>query len=296
MKKNIVSLTGVALAAALMLSSCGNSYKTVTEDDLKDGLDSVSYAAGVAMSEGLIPYLQNRMEIDTAYIDQVLAGIQAGAKEGLSEKEKAYEVGKQIGYQIRHQNMKYMAQSVFAGDTAAAFNDDLFFAAFMASVNGDSVLINNMEAQNIMREQTEKNRQAMMEAKYGENKLAGIAYLENNKNQDGWQETESGLQYKVVKSGNGKKPTPTDRVKVNYHGTLIDGTVFDSSVERGTPAEFSVSGVIKGWSEGLQLMGVGDKFEFAIPYELAYGDREMGNIKPFSTLLFEVELLEIVKK
>ena len=214
----------------------------------------------------------------------------------MSEKEKAYEVGKQIGYQIRHQNMKYMAQSVFAGDTAAAFNDDVFFAAFLAAVHGDSVIFNSMEAQNIIREQSEKNRQAMMEEKYGENKLAGIAYLENNKKQEGWQETESGLQYKVIKSGNGKKPTPTDRVKVNYHGTLIDGTVFDSSVDRGTPAEFSVSGVIKGWSEGLQLMGVGDKFQFAIPYELGYGDREMGNIKPFSTLLFEVELLESVKK
>ena len=295
MKKNFVSVMGVALAAAMGLSSCSQSVKSVAADDLTDGVDSVSYAAGVVLSDGLLPYLQNRMEIDTTYLDQVVAGIQAGAKAGISEKEKAYEVGKQIGYQIRHQNMKYMTQSIFAGDSSAALNEDLFFAAFFASVKGDSVLMTRPDAQTVMREQSEKNRQAQVEAKYGDNKLEGIAYLENNKKQEGWKETESGLQYKVIKEGKGRKPVMSDRVKVNYHGTLIDGTVFDSSVNRGTPAEFPVSGVIKGWSEGLQLMGVGSKYQFAIPYELAYGDREMGDIKPFSTLLFEVELLEIMK-
>ena len=289
-------MTGIALMAAMGMSSCGGGSKSVNADDLQNGVDSVSYAAGIAMSDGLIPYLQNRMEIDTAYMEQVIAGIKAGSKDGLSDKEKAYEVGKQIGYQIRNQNMKYMAQSIFAGDTTASLNEDLFFAAFFASVQGDSLIMNSMEAQTVMRDQSEKNRQAQMEAKYGENKLAGIAYLENNKKQEGWQVTESGLQYKVVKEGKGAKPTTSDRVKVNYHGTLIDGTVFDSSIDRGTPAEFSVSGVIRGWSEGLQLMSVGSKYQFAIPYELAYGDREMGNIHPFSTLLFEVELIEIVKK
>ena len=110
------------------------------------------------------------------------------------------------------------------------------------------------------------------------------------------KQTASGLQYEVITMGNGAKPVESDRVKVHYHGTLIDGTVFDSSVQRGTPAEFGVNQVIRGWVEGLQLMPVGSKFKFYIPQELAYGAQDQGQIKPFSMLIFEVELLEILGK
>ena len=141
--------------------------------------------------------------------------------------------------------------------------------------------------------ESEKVRKANMEAAYSNNKEAGIAFLEANKAVEGVQVTESGLQYKVVKMGKGKKPSATDRVKVHYHGTLIDGKVFDSSVERGEPATFGLNQVIPGWTEGLQLMPVGSKFTFYIPSELAYGDRETGEIEPYSALIFEVELLSI---
>ena len=108
------------------------------------------------------------------------------------------------------------------------------------------------------------------------------------------QTTESGLQYIVLKEGNGASPKATDKVKVHYHGTLLDGTVFDSSVERKEPAEFGVSQVIKGWTEGLQLMNPGAKYKFFIPQDLAYGPQQRGEkIKPFSALVFEVELLEV---
>ena len=124
----------------------------------------------------------------------------------------------------------------------------------------------------------------------------GRAFLAENKTREGVQETESGLQYKVIKMGDGPKPTAEDKVRVNYTGKLLDGTVFDSSVERKEPIEFKLNGVIRGWTEGLQLMPVGSKFEFYIPYDLAYGSRGAGqDIKPFSTLIFEVELLDIIK-
>ena len=107
--------------------------------------------------------------------------------------------------------------------------------------------------------------------------------------------TESGLQYEVLVAGKGEKPAATDKVKVHYKGTLIDGTVFDSSYDRNRPAEFGVTQVIKGWTEALQLMSVGSKWKLYIPYELAYGSQNQGKIKPFSALIFEVELLGIEK-
>jgi FKBP-type peptidyl-prolyl cis-trans isomerase len=138
-------------------------------------------------------------------------------------------------------------------------------------------------------------QEVMMNITYKESKIEGAKYLEENGKREGVTTTASGLQYEVIKMGNGEKPTATDRVKVHYHGTLTNGTVFDSSVERGDPIIFALTQVISGWTEGLQLMPVGSKFKFFVPYNLAYGSQGQGQIPPFSTLIFEVELLEIVK-
>ncbi len=127
------------------------------------------------------------------------------------------------------------------------------------------------------------------------NKSAGAAFLANNKNEEGVVVLPSGLQYKILQEGNGGKPTLTNKVKCHYHGTLIDGTVFDSSVQRGVPAVFPVNAVIKGWVEALQLMPAGSKWQLFIPSDLAYGDKHISSsIGPGSTLIFEVELLEIL--
>ena len=135
---------------------------------------------------------------------------------------------------------------------------------------------------------SQKNKQAA-----AQNKTAGEAFLAQNKNKEGVMTTASGLQYKVLKEGSGTEhPTATSKVKVHYHGTLIDGTVFDSSVERGEPIEFGLNQVIKGWTEGVQLMVVGEKTRFFIPSELAYGNGSAGVITPGSTLIFDVELLD----
>ncbi len=142
---------------------------------------------------------------------------------------------------------------------------------------------------------------AAMESRVGEvnaklataNLAAGQAYLAKNKTKKGVTTTASGLQYEVVKAGKGKKPKTTDKVEVHYHGTLIDGTVFDSSVERGQTIEFPVTGVIKGWTEALQLMPVGSKWKLTIPADLAYGPADRGKISPNSALIFDVELIAI---
>jgi len=136
-----------------------------------------------------------------------------------------------------------------------------------------------------------------VEAEFAEVKKAGEEFLAANKTKEGVKTTDSGLQYIVLKDGTGEKPVATSKVKVHYHGTSLDGKVFDSSVDKGTPAEFNANQVIKGWTEGLQLMNVGSKYKFFVPQEIAYGafPRKNGPIKPLEALIFEVELLEIVK-
>ncbi|CAM1339702.1 FKBP-type peptidyl-prolyl cis-trans isomerase [Tenacibaculum aestuarii] len=181
----------------------------------------------------------------------------------------------------------------------------LFVQGFKNGMDSTNLLIESKDINVILRVFFQKKQQERMkemqeeqakkaEVEFGDNKKAGEEFLAENKTKDGVQTTESGLQYIVLKEGEGEAPTVNSRVKVHYHGTLTDGTVFDSSVEKGKPAEFGVGQVIKGWTEGLQLMKPGAKYKFFIPQELAYGAQQRGqHIKPFSALVFEVELLEV---
>ncbi|MFV0417372.1 MAG: FKBP-type peptidyl-prolyl cis-trans isomerase [Dysgonomonas sp.] len=142
---------------------------------------------------------------------------------------------------------------------------------------------------------TSSNASLSQEERLELNLKTGQEFLATNKEKPGVTTLPSGLQYEIIKEGNGAKPKATDRVECHYHGTLIDGTVFDSSVEKGKPATFNVSGVIKGWTEALQLMPVGSKWKLFIPSNLAYGERGAGqSIEPNSTLIFEVEILNIL--
>lgn len=177
-------------------------------------------------------------------------------------------------------------------------NNDAFVNGFMDVALEGEVKFDKDEAIKVLT----KYQQVMMAKKQAEESIAvtenikkGEEFLAANKVKEGVKVTASGLQYKVITLGTGKKPLSTDKVKVDYKGTLIDGTVFDSSYDRGTPIEFQLSGVIPGWTEGLQLMPVGSKFEFYIPSALAYGERAPQTIGPNQTLIFVVELLDIVK-
>ncbi|HSW44674.1 MAG TPA: FKBP-type peptidyl-prolyl cis-trans isomerase [Phycisphaerae bacterium] len=174
---------------------------------------------------------------------------------------------------------------------------DLMAMAMKDVMTGKKTAMTEEEMQQVLMDFQRKMQDSFQkqQAELGEkNKVDGAKYLEEHKKQEGVKATPSGLQYKVLKSGGGKEsPKPEDRVSVHYKGTLIDGKTFDSSYDRGQPASFTVGGVIKGWTEALQMMKVGDKWEVTIPPDLAYGPTGRQNIPPNSVLVFEVELLDI---
>jgi FKBP-type peptidyl-prolyl cis-trans isomerase FklB len=171
-------------------------------------------------------------------------------------------------------------------------NQAMVNRAISDKMKGDSTLLSEQQCNQVLMGYVEK----VKADKASVAKKAGIAFLAENKTKPGVMTTASGLQYLVLKEGTGPKPAATDKVKCNYEGKLLDGTVFDSSTKQGHPIEFNVNGVIPGWTEALQLMNTGSKYRLFVPSTLAYGDQQMGqDIKPGSTLIFDVELLEIVK-
>ncbi len=202
------------------------------------------------------------------------------AQETMTQEEKiSYALGANIGESFKQQGIEVVMDQFIKGFNDGKSGQNKFTQAEMEQIFN--------EFQKMM----QQKQMSMVD----EEKAKGAAFLAENKKKEGVIETPSGLQYKVVKMGTGAKPSATDKVKVHYHGTLLDGTVFDSSVQRGEPITFGLNQVIAGWTEGVQLMPVGSKFIFYIPSNLAYGDRAAGSIKPGSTLIFEVELLDIEK-
>ena len=187
--------------------------------------------------------------------------------------------------------------SQLAGMGAKELNIDDFAQAIKDVISGSQLKVDNVEAQtlvqNFFQEQEAKQQAAAAEAGKAA-KAEGEAFLAENGKKEGIVTLPSGLQYQVLKEGDGKKPSATDQVVCHYEGTLIDGTVFDSSYQRNQPATFGLNQVIPGWTEGVQLMQEGAKYRFFIPYKLAYGERGAGEqIPPFATLVFDVELIEV---
>jgi len=281
----------MAIAAAASLASC---TAQAPKANLKSDIDSLSYSIGMAQTQGLKGYLTGRLDVDTAYMADFIKGLNEGANK-TSKKDIAYMAGLQIGQQISNQMMKGINQELFAGDSTKTISKDNFLAGFIAGTLEKGGVMTMEAAQEYTRTAMETIKAKAMEEKYADNKAAGEKFLAENKAKDGVKTTESGLQYKVITEGKGEIPADTCKVKVNYKGTLIDGTEFDSSYKRNEPATFRANQVIKGWTEALTMMPVGSKWELYIPQELAYGSRESGQIKPFSTLIFEVELVGIEK-
>lgn len=265
-------------AGKTVKGKCPHKVKTV---ELKNFTDSINYAFGMLNGDQMRMYLLANDTNGIAqrdFIENINKAMKVSAR-----NPQLIMMGKQIGSAIREQE-----PTGLLGMENVATNFELIKQGF---VNG----MYDYDTQFDSRTAGEYIENTMTQIKYGEAIAAGKKFLEENKLKEGVVTTESGLQYEVIKMGKGAKPTATDKVKVHYHGTLTDGTVFDSSVDRGEPITFALNQVIPGWTEGVQLMPVGSKFRFYVPQELGYGARQAGSIPPYSTLIFEVELLGIEK-
>ncbi|MFT4810155.1 MAG: FKBP-type peptidyl-prolyl cis-trans isomerase [Paraglaciecola sp.] len=253
-----MKLNSLALLAAssLFLAACGNDQKSETETPVEQASEATTDVA------------------TSVATDPALASL---------EQKLSYIVGTNLAGQFKRDGLAFDVKAF-----TIAVNDVM--AGTESRLSQEQI----QEAVATVQQQAQEKQQLAQQAVSGKNKADGLAYLEANAKKEGVVVTESGLQYKEIVSGEGDIPTSDKTVVVHYKGTLTDGTVFDSSYKRGEPAEFPVTGVIKGWIEALQLMNVGDKFELAIPSDLAYGPKGSGQtIGPDSTLLFDVELIEI---
>ena len=292
MKKLFFGAMMMAFAAATFVS-CGNS---TPKADLKDEVDTLSYAMGMAQTQGLKEYLSDRLQIDTAYMDDFIKGLNDGANAGDDKKKAAYYAGIQIGQQISNQMVKGINHEVFGEDSTKTISLKNFMAGFVSGTTGKKGLMTIEQASRVAQEKMVSIKAKAMEKQYGPNKVSGEKFLAANKKKPGVVTLPSGVQYKVIKEGNGPMPKDTSMVKVQYEGKTIDGNVFDSSYKRGEPVSLRANQVIKGWTEALVHMPVGSVWEVYIPQNLAYGEREQGQIKPFSVLIFKIELVSLGEK
>lgn len=288
-KLTIVAAWAIAVAT---FTGCGNS---TPKAELKTDLDTLSYAIGLAQTNGLKEYLVNRAGIDTAYMDQFIKGLNEGANAGDDKARAAYYAGIQIGQQIGNQMVKGINQEIFGEDSTKSISLKNFLAGFISGATNKNKLMSVEEAGKKAQDKMVAIRAKNMEKQYGANKKAGEKFLTENKNKKDVKTLPSGVQYKVIKVGKGAMPADTSLVKVHYEGRTVEGKVFDSSYKRGEPVTMRANQVIKGWTEALVHMPVGSVWEVYIPQELAYGEREQGDIKPFSALIFKIELLGIEK-
>ena len=260
--------------------------------ELKNGSDSVSYAGGMAITNGLIPFLKQQHGVDTTNMADFIRGFKEVINAGDDPQMKAYVAGMEIASQVKSRMLPGVVNDF--KDSPDSIVTDLFYRGFTDALTTDTTHFRQADAEAYFRQKQTDDKKAKEEKLYGPNRDAGIKFLQENATKDSVITTPSGLQYKVLVKGDGEVPQKSDKVLVNYEGRLIDGTVFDASKKHGDkPSSFRADQVIKGWTEALTMMPVGSKWQLYIPQELAYGERNMGNIKPYSALIFDVELVGI---
>ena len=285
-------LAAIAIAAAT-LTSCGNS---TPKANLKTDVDSLSYAVGLVQSQYVRQAIQQGQVIDTTYMDEFVKGINEGANAGDDKRRAAYIMGLQVGQQIATQLVKGVNHEVFGDDSTKTISLKNLLAGFITGATGKKGVMTPEMANQVAQTEMEAIKSRTMIKEYGPNKAAGEKWLAANKKKPGVVTLPSGLQYKVIKEGHGPIPTDTTMVKVNYEGRTIDGKVFESSYTDGRgPVSIQPKQFIPGWTQALTRMPEGSVWEVYIPQQLGYGPREAGQIKPFSVLIFKIELLKVGK-
>ena len=302
MKKTMI--LALALVASASLFTATAAKKKVVKKtaavaapqpvQLKSSSDSVSYTAGMSLTNGLIPFLTQQQNVDTAYMADFVRGFQETINAGDDPKQKAFQAGMDIARQLKERMLPGISKEF--QDSPDSIIASLLYKGFTDALLKDTSVFKQADAETYFKEKQIADKAAKEEKLWGPNRDAGRKFLAENAKNDSVKVLPSGLQYKVLFMGNGEVPKADDKVFVNYEGRLIDGTVFDASRKHGDkPSEFRPNQVIKGWTEALTMMPVGSKWTLYIPYELAYGEREAGLIKPYSALIFDVVLEGIDK-
>ena len=296
MKKTLLLALAVLASATFNVAFAAKKKKKDKKEaaqpvQLATSSDTLSYAIGTVMTNGLIPYLQQAEGIDTAYMADFIRGFDEMIKAADDPRFKAYSAGMGIATRLKGQMLAGMEREFT--DTPDSIVPHIVFRAFTDALKGDTSVMRHDVAELTFKDKRESNKAVKDERLYGANRRAGEQFLAENAKREGVKTTASGLQYRVIKQGTGPVATDTTAVDVHYEGKLIDGTVFDSSYRRGKPATFRPNQVIKGWTEALKMMPEGSVYELYIPYNLGYGERGTQNIPPYSTLIFKVELLKV---
>jgi FKBP-type peptidyl-prolyl cis-trans isomerase FklB len=301
MKKMIILALALVAGASLYPTSAAKkkdkkqpATPVVEPVQLTSSSDSVSYTGGMNATNGLLPYLIQQQGVDTAYMADFVRGFEEVVNAGTDPKMKAYVSGMGIANQVRNRLLPDMVKEFT--DSPDSIIASLFYRGFTDALQKDTTHFTQGTAEAFFKEKERKDKAAKEEKLYGPNRDAGEKFLAENAKKEGVVTTRSGLQYKVLVEGNGEIPKKTDRVQVHYEGHLVDGTMFDASRKHGEkPLVFRADQVIAGWTEALTMMPVGSKWQLYIPYKLAYGNRNQGEIKPYSALIFDIELIGIVK-
>ena len=288
--KKLMFVAAMAMSAAIF-TGCGNS---TPKANLKSDVDTLSYVFGMARTQGLKEYL-SQTGVDTTYMADFIKGLNEGANSGDDKKKAAYYAGIQIGQQIANQWVSGMNRELFGDDSTKTISLKNLMAGFVSGIKANGLMTVD-SAQVLAQSMMSAIKAKELEKTYGGNKEAGEKFLAANKTKEGVKTLPSGVQYKVIKEGNGPIPADTSLVKVHYEGKTVEGKVFDSSYERGEPINLRCNQNSKGWTDAMVHMPAGSVWEVYIPQDLAYGEREQGDIKPFSALIFKIELLEVNPK
>lgn len=282
----------IAAAALVAFSACNNGG--IPKGNPKTDLDTLSYELGVANSQGVKMYIAHQLGVDTTYMDEFFKGFAAAAQAGDDKKKAAYYAGIQIGQQIGTQLYDGINHELFGEDSTKHANLAQLVAGFIDGAKGNPLIpMDTIRKELTNRVNAYKDQVLMLT--YGDNKQQSDKFIADKAKEAGMQKLPGGTLYKVITEGTGAKPEANAKVKVVYEGKTVDGNVFDSSEKNneGKATEIVLSQVIPAWQEALVQMPEGSEWELYVPYDQAYGNQTMGEIKPFSALIFKIKLEQV---